>query len=207
MIGVLPVGRHPDDPGGPPCVTVFWSLPTARIEAARAAGIAAFRANIVRHWPDLEEPLGQLHDMEHIAGATYRHVAMPRWSRGRIAFLGDAAHGTSPQLGQGANLALLDAATLATALAMEPDIAAALARAEATRRGPAVFYRQASHLLTPFYQSRFAPLGWLRDLTFGPLCALPPTRNMMLSTLAGVRRGWLGTFAIDADGRPDLPMV
>jgi len=30
---------------------------------------------------------------------------------------------------------------------------------------------------------------------------------MMLSTLAGVRRGWLGTFDLDADGRPNLPMV
>ena len=49
--------------------------------------------------------------------------------------------------------------------------------------------------------------GWLRDLAFGPLCAFPPTRDMMLSTLAGVRRGWLGTFPVNADGRPDIPMV
>jgi 2-polyprenyl-6-methoxyphenol hydroxylase-like FAD-dependent oxidoreductase len=142
-----------------------------------------------------------------VAGATYRHVAMPRWSIGRVAFLGDAAHGTSPQLGQGANLALLDAATFATALGSEGEIGAALTLAEAARSGPARFYRSASHLLTPFYQSQFMPLGWVRDLTFGPLCALPPTRDMMLSTLAGVRRGWLGTFAIDQDGRPDMPLV
>ena len=207
MIGVLPVGRRADDSGGAPCVTVFWSLPAQTVEAVRAAGVAALKADILRHWPDLAEPLAQLCDADQIAGATYRHVAMPRWTRGRVALLGDAAHGTSPQLGQGANLALLDAITLATSLSQAPDITTALVRFEAARRGPARFYRQASHLLTPFYQSRFAPLGWLRDLTFGPLCAFPPTRHMMLSTLAGVRRGWLGTFTLDEHGRPKLPMA
>ena len=32
------------------------------------------------------------------------------------------------------------------------------------------FYRQASHLLTPFFQSRLAPLGWLRDAFMGLAC-------------------------------------
>jgi 2-polyprenyl-6-methoxyphenol hydroxylase-like FAD-dependent oxidoreductase len=207
MIGALPVGRRADDPDGPPCITVFWSLPARNIDAARAAGVAALRTNFLRHWPELADPLQHLRDIEQVSGATYRHVAMPRWSKGRVAFLGDAAHGTSPQLGQGANLALLDAATFASALAAAPDIPGALRLAEQTRLGPARFYRQASHLLTPFYQSRFAPLGWLRDLTFGPLCALPVTRDMMLSTLAGVRRGWSSSFPVDSDGRPDLPLV
>jgi 2-polyprenyl-6-methoxyphenol hydroxylase-like FAD-dependent oxidoreductase len=207
MIGALPVGRRPDDADGPPCITVFWSLPARDIEAARAAGVAALKANFLNHWPELADPLQHLRDIDQVAGATYRHVAMPRWSKGRVLFLGDAAHGTSPQLGQGANLALLDAATLATALADAPDIDLALARAEDARHPPARFYRQASHLLTPFYQSRFAPFGWLRDLAFGPLCAFPPTRDMMLSTLAGVRRGWWRSFATGDDGRPDMPMV
>ena len=207
MIGALPVGRQPDDPDGPPCITVFWSLPARHIDAARAAGVAALRTNFLRHWPELADPLQHLRDIDQVSGATYRHVAMPRWSKGRVAFLGDAAHGTSPQLGQGANQALLDAATLVGVLAAASDIPSALRLAEQARLGPARFYRQASHLLTPFYQSHFAPLGWLRDLTFGPLCALPLTRNMMLGTLAGVRRSWWTTFPVDGDGRPDLPMV
>ena len=70
------------------------------------------------------------------ARATYRHVALPRWNEGPVLFIGDAAHGTSPQLGQGANLGLLDAWTLAEALADSGDLAAALRCSRAAQCRP-----------------------------------------------------------------------
>ena len=39
------------------------------------------------------------------------------------------------------------------------------------------FYRQASHLLTPLFQSKLAPLGWLRDAFTGWACRLPVSRQ------------------------------
>jgi hypothetical protein len=39
------------------------------------------------------------------------------------------------------------------------------------------FYRQASHLLTPLFQSNFAPLGWARDAFMGLACRLPVSRG------------------------------
>ncbi len=48
------------------------------------------------------------------------------WSRGRVALLGDAIHPMTPDLGQGACQAIVDATTLATCLAASHDSRAAL---------------------------------------------------------------------------------
>ena len=56
-----------------------------------------------------------LRSMDQLLPASYRQVSLPRWHDGTLVLLGDAAHALSPQLGQGANLALMDAAALADA--------------------------------------------------------------------------------------------
>jgi 2-polyprenyl-6-methoxyphenol hydroxylase-like FAD-dependent oxidoreductase len=59
---------------------------------------------------------------------------LPAWSRDRVVLLGDAAHATTPGIGQGAAQAIEDAVVLARSLAERTDIAAALADYEAKRR-------------------------------------------------------------------------
>lgn len=49
----------------------------------------------------------------------------PPWQRGRIALIGDAAHATSPHVGQGAAMALEDSVVLADELARNDSLAAA----------------------------------------------------------------------------------
>lgn len=75
-----------------------------------------------------------------IAGATqmfeYPMVdkdPVPRWTFGRVTFLGDAAHPMYPRGSNGSAQALIDAATLAGELAAGGDPQAALARYEALR--------------------------------------------------------------------------
>jgi 2-polyprenyl-6-methoxyphenol hydroxylase-like FAD-dependent oxidoreductase len=56
----------------------------------------------------------------------YGLVRSESWSRGRVAILGDAAHGLPPTLGQGAGLTLINAYALAHFLREHSDVEAAL---------------------------------------------------------------------------------
>lgn len=58
---------------------------------------------------------------------------LPRWTQGRVTLLGDAAHPTTPFLGQGAAMALEDAMVLARAVAAGGISPSSLARYEAAR--------------------------------------------------------------------------
>ncbi|MBV9607733.1 MAG: FAD-dependent monooxygenase [Solirubrobacterales bacterium] len=53
--------------------------------------------------------------------ALYDRDPIPRWTRGRVTILGDAAHAMLPYLGQGACQAIEDGCVLAAALAAQPD--------------------------------------------------------------------------------------
>jgi len=60
--------------------------------------------------------------------------AIPSWVFGRLALLGDAAHAMYPNGSNGGSQATLDARTLASHLATEPSVEAALAAYEEARR-------------------------------------------------------------------------
>jgi salicylate hydroxylase len=65
--------------------------------------------------------------------ALYDREPLPRWRRGRVTLLGDAAHPMLPFLGLGAAMAIEDGIVLARALAASPDTDG-LVRYEAARR-------------------------------------------------------------------------
>lgn len=61
-------------------------------------------------------------------------VVLGSWSRGRVLLIGDAAHATSPNMAQGAAMALGDALVLAESLAAADCVTKALAAHEDRRR-------------------------------------------------------------------------
>jgi FAD-dependent urate hydroxylase len=69
-----------------------------------------------------------------VHGAPVEEVTLPRWSRGTALLIGDAAHATSPNMAQGAAMALEDAIVLADALTGARSIIEALRAYEARRR-------------------------------------------------------------------------
>jgi len=187
LYGVLPTGLGPH--GETPIASLFWSLAAADLDAWRARGLDAWKAEVHALDPRIEPVLAQIHSPDQLTFARYRDVAMPKWHDRGVVFLGDAAHATSPQLGQGANLALVDAMVLADALANGCD-EAALADYSRRRKRHLGTYQFMTRALTPLFQSHSRVAGWLRDLTFPIANALPPLRNHMIRTMAGVSRGF-----------------
>ena len=64
----------------------------------------------------------------------FQTIRLKRWSSGRVAVLGDAAHAMAPYLAQGAGHAMMNALGLAAAVEETPDIVAALMRWEQRER-------------------------------------------------------------------------
>ena len=189
MAGILPVGENRADPDGPRAVSFFWSLKSCAIDRWRDAGLEAFRAEIADCWPAAARLLDGVSSLEEFATATYRDVRCPRWSAGKVIMIGDAAHGASPQLGQGANMAICDGLAIASELKSAAPSRAFLSY-EAKRRPTLRFYTWMSWALTPVFQGGPTWLGKLRDLFFGFACRLPGLRNLMTWTLVG-RGRWL----------------
>jgi 2-polyprenyl-6-methoxyphenol hydroxylase-like FAD-dependent oxidoreductase len=187
MIGVLPIGRM--KPGGKDLAAFFWSLKPDEYDALRAKGIGAWKARIEEIWPQVVPYLDQISDWDQLTLARYGHHTLPMPAGRGIAFIGDSAHSTSPQLGQGANMALLDAAALAAALAEYGELDQALAEYARSRRLHVRLFQALSWLLTPFYQSDSAMLAFVRDRLVATVAKIPPAPRILAMMVAGTL-GW-----------------
>ncbi len=114
---------------------VYWFATANLPEGARAGDE---HAEVLRRFGGWHDPIRRVVEATP-AGAVLRHdiyhlaTPLPRFARGRVALLGDAAHAQTPNLGQGACQALEDALTLA-ALVRDGDVGAGLAAYDAQRR-------------------------------------------------------------------------
>ncbi len=184
MIGVLPIGR----PSGSEFdqVAFFWSIKVDDYDNWLSAGLDSWKQRVLSIWPETESILEQISDTSDMALAKYEHSTLRIPHGDRIAFLGDAAHATSPQLGQGANMALLDAWSLASALRRTANVNDALSRYARNRRWHVRAFQLSSLGLTPFYQSDSRFLAALRDLFFDPVSKLPIARRIVAGLVSGM---------------------
>ncbi|MBX3229501.1 MAG: FAD-dependent monooxygenase [Labilithrix sp.] len=198
MLGMLPTGRAPTglaEPRQPDprLISLFWSIRCDRVEEWRKAGLPAWKDEVRALAPEVETVLEQIEDPAQLLFAQYHDVVMHRWHTRNVAYLGDAAHATSPQLGQGTNLALWDAMELADALADEKqNLAAALADYSRRREDHLAFYQLATRWLTPFFQGDVEELGKLRDFAMPLMGKVPWMKRMMTLGMLGVVDGFGG---------------
>jgi len=189
MIGLMPVGKaHIDD--AERGINLYWSLPLAELQGwSQHIGLDRLKQQMTTLFPDVAPLLVGLQDAAQLREARYADVHMDRWHDGRVLAIGDCAHGMSPQLGQGANMALIDAHELAAEVGGDwPQV---FERYTRRRRAHLRFYGQASRGLTPMFQSHAVVAPWLRDRFFGWGGKLPYIHQQSIATLAGVKTGWL----------------
>jgi 2-polyprenyl-6-methoxyphenol hydroxylase-like FAD-dependent oxidoreductase len=183
MIGVLPVGRL--TPDGREKVAFFWSQKIAEADRTRADGIDAWKARLRGYWPEASVMLEEITGWEQLTLARYQHRTLARPARGRVVFIGDSAHCTSPQLGQGANMALLDAAALAHGLATKANIDQAIDHYCKSRRNHVRLFQLFSRMFTPFYQGDSRALSFIRDQVVSTVARIPPAPRFLASLVSG----------------------
>lgn len=134
-----------------------------------AKAIPVRREEWTRAFPNLEPLFNRIGE----AGRYDRFelIKLKRWSVGRVAIVGDAAHALPPNIGQGGGCAMMNALSLAFYLEQESDIASALRLWEQNERPLTEHTQRISYILG-------LPTTW------------PPTLRAATFAIAG-RSKWL----------------
>ena len=117
----------------------IWTTFNSPLEPAPVIESAdAFRAQFRQFTdPRVVRLFAQLRSPEEIITTAVEELAQDQWVKGRGALLGDSVHAMTPNIGQGAGMAMEDAAVLAEELAASSNVEISL-KNYATRRRPRV---------------------------------------------------------------------
>lgn len=183
MLGVLPIGRQHEQAEAQ--TAFFWSLRTEDFPAWRQQGLDHWKARVIGYWPECAGLMQAITAAGQMVLASYHHHTLSIPYGDRLVFVGDSAHSTSPQLGQGANMALLDVSALAYALKEHGDLPDALAAYAKRRRFHVKLYQAMSRIFTPFYQSDSELLPLARDHLVAAISRVGPAQKLLARIVAG----------------------
>ena len=202
MVGVLPIGsRGADEPEE---IAFFWSLRRNDYPGWRANSLDSWKSEVRELWPEIEFLLDRITSHDNLTFARYAHRSANPPYRDRLVRIGDAWHSASPQLGQGANMALLDAWGLAAGLREGRTLAEGLRLSARWRRDHVALYQVVTAAFTPLFQSDASHWPWLRDRVMAPLSRIGPVARIQAQLMSGLF-GW--PLPILGLGMPDYSVI
>lgn len=173
----------------PNTVSIVWSADNARATELLALDDDAFNIALQAAFGD---ELGTVRVASPRAMLPLALGFAEHYTRHRIALIGDAAHTVHPLAGQGVNLGILDAATLAATLndaatrRRDPGTHPLLRRYERARKGADVGMQLVTGGFRYLFGSGFAPLRVLRGMGLVATEGLPPLKHFFMRRASGL---------------------
>jgi len=159
-------------------------------DAIAARDLDALRAAWSRAYPPAAPAFAALESFDALLVDRVTRVDCARWFDGRVALLGDAAHAMPPNLGQGANSALVDAAVLLDELRTADELAGALRAYQARRQGAVRWVATSAARLGAIAELTNPLARFLRDRLLMPLAntfAGDPTARVLQEPIPALR--------------------
>ena len=178
MVGVLPIGQGQ--------AAFFWSLRGDAHQEWRNKGLACWKDEVRALWPETDCMLGRIESADQLTFARYAHRQTRSAMEPRLMRIGDSWHSASPQLGQGANMALLDAWGLAQGLEQGRTLDEGLRLAQGWRGDHVWLYQLVTRFFTPLFQSDEAVWPMLRDRAMMPLSRIWPFSRIQAQMMSGM---------------------
>jgi 2-polyprenyl-6-methoxyphenol hydroxylase-like FAD-dependent oxidoreductase len=169
-----PLGSFGQAPLGGDLV-YFWAAAhvAAAAEAVSQGDLGGFRQEWRQVLPVAADLLESVPSFDDLLVNTVSRVDCRRWFSGRLVLLGDAAHAMPPNLGQGANSALVDGVILAEELVGAPSVEDALLRYDKRRRPLARRMQRTAEILQRLCGLKRAAALRTRDALLAGLARFP----------------------------------
>lgn len=188
LLGFMPIGLGPDESNKDPLVNFFYSVPQNRLESIKNEDINVWKKEV----SDLDKIaipyLDQVSEMSDFTYTGYGRISPNKLYDDKIAIIGDAAHGMSPQLGQGISMGLMDGYSLAENL-KNSTLNNGLRLFNDDRMNHLKYYLWADKMAAPLFQSHQSYQAILRDIGLNALQKAPFSYKILMETMIGVKTG------------------
>ena len=189
LLGFMPIGFGPDETNDKRLVNLFYSVPETRLNEIKNGTLEKWKDEVCKLDKIGEHYLDQIKSINDFTYTGYGRMKPNRMYDDKIAIVGDAAHGMSPQLGQGISMGLMDGCSLATSLVDNTTLEKSLTAFSKDRLNHLKYYLWADSMAAPLFQSHQFHQSFLRDIGFPIFKSIPFTYKIFLETMIGIKTG------------------